>query len=164
MKCKFDVKKVALIVLVAAIIGVLWAMSTGYIIIRESFSVSKKTEFLGDIKRDTCAPIVKSVEKGEKCIVAFHGDFCGHCKAMIPAWNQFYTAWNGQNIDGKKLRIYALESARTNAMKDFNRRFGFRGVEGYPTVLSCSIEDGKSVVKEHNGDRSVAGFKDFCHA
>tara|TARA_Y100000389_G_C17372294_1_gene469693 strand:- start:10 stop:504 length:495 start_codon:yes stop_codon:yes gene_type:complete len=164
MKCKFDVKKVTLIVLVVVALGMVWAMSTGYVAVSESFKVNEHAGFLGDIKNDSCTPIVKSVEKGEKCIVAFHGDFCGHCKAMKPAWNQFYTAWYGQIVDGKKLRIYALESARTKAMKDFNRRFGFNGVEGYPTILSCSIENGKPVVKEYNGARSVAGFKGFCKA
>lgn len=163
MVCKFDIKKVGLVVAIIVAVAVLYMVSVGALTVSESFHVNDHAEFKGEVK--TCDKITKAVEEGNKVVVAFHGTWCGHCKAMKPQWDKFYTAWDGKIVDGKTLKVFAIESASERALKEFNRRFGFSGVNGFPTIVQVCKKGSKNYTfKEFNGERTVPGFVGFSRS
>tara|TARA_B100000614_G_scaffold55103_1_gene47836 strand:- start:22808 stop:23290 length:483 start_codon:yes stop_codon:yes gene_type:complete len=159
MECKFNPKMVVLFV--AAIIFLYFVISGSLLTIfmYESFSNSDSDSFNGEIS--SCAPIENNINNGEKAIVVLHADFCGWCKRMIPAWNEFYSEANGSEFGGSKVNLYAIEAKKTHVTDDFKSKFGFQS-KGFPTIVKLNKANGKLNLVEFQGERTVEEFKSFC--
>ena len=83
-------------------------------------------------------------KNGGKCVL-YHMTDCGHCKAMMPEWDKFE-----KEVGDKALKVEASEPKAQN--KD--------GIKGFPTIV---LEDSNGkTLKTFDGERTVAGFKEFC--
>ena len=101
------------------------------------------------IKATPIEEINPSVDK--KMMVMFHAPWCGHCRNMMPAWDEFT-----QNFDGYKgTRIVKVDGTQNPELAQLH------GVKGFPTVKFCpnGVEDNNGT--EFRGDRSVQGLAQF---
>jgi len=76
-------------------------------------------------------------------MIKFYAPWCGHCKAMAPAWEELATARKTQQ---PKVGIASLDCTAHNPICKENE------VKGFPTILF--FQDGKNLGK-HQGGRDV---------
>jgi thioredoxin-like negative regulator of GroEL len=85
-------------------------------------------------------------DPSKPCVVLFHSPGCGHCKAMLPAFQQY-----GQ-VAGANVHVLMIDCSRF-----FNVAERFK-IGGFPTIKL--VDKGKEV-KEYEGDRKVGSFMAF---
>lgn len=90
----------------------------------------------------------------EPSLVMFHAPWCGHCKRALP---EFKKAMNNlKNSSGKKVKGIAINADEETELAQKH------GVKGYPTIkyYPKGLDGGNPI--DHTGERTVAGFKEFC--
>ena len=102
---------------------------------------------LVDLDPDNFETVVNDPKKD--VFVMFHASWCGHCKRMMPTWEDLGTQYPSSG-DTVIARIDANE--HRDIVKDYN-------VSGYPTLLLFSKNNKKGI--EYEGPRKVELFKDF---
>jgi|ERR1712194_682155 len=81
--------------------------------------------------------------------VVFHAPWCGHCKKMMPAWEELAAEQNGQSKGCLVARVDA--TAQRQLAESFQ-------VRGFPTIKMVTSEK----VYEYDGGRTKADFTKFC--
>mgnify|MGYP001034816159 FL=1 len=83
-------------------------------------------------------------------LLLLHMTGCGHCKKMMPEWDNF----SSNNKTGIKSR--KVERSEDPALvKKHN-------VKGFPSILL--LDSAGKKIKDYTGPRTAAGFKKFCEA
>ncbi len=74
----------------------------------------------------------------------FHVDWCPHCKNALPEWKKFKEAYNGQQINGYKLKCEDIDC--TNDGEDENIAVIIKkyNIQSYPTV-KLVIDGGETI-------------------
>jgi len=103
----------------------------------------------GDVTVLTSANFESEVkESGKSSFIKFFAPWCGHCKAMAPAWNQLGTKFK----DDTSVIIGDVDcTVETEVCNKF-------GVRGYPTIKYFK-EGGEA--QDYNGGRSIDDFVKF---
>ena len=103
-----------------------------------------------DMHSLTPIPEVPEVEC-TKILVMFFAPWCGHCKNMEPAWDEFT-----QNFDGYN----GVKIVKVNG-QDNPELAQIHNVSGFPSVKLCTqgIESPEGIMYE--GDRSVGSLAQF---
>eukprot|EP00835_Amoeboradix_gromovi_P002041 NODE_107_length_19843_cov_0.502077.p3 type:complete len:540 gc:universal NODE_107_length_19843_cov_0.502077:13343-11724(-) len=87
-----------------------------------------------------------SIVKNEPWFIEFYADWCGHCKALKPVWDQL-----GKSLQNK-VNIGKIEAS-------INKITGSKyDVQGYPTLLFINGEKSE----KYRGDRSLDSLKRFA--
>lgn len=83
-------------------------------------------------------------------IVLFGADWCGHTRKFMPAWNRFFTIYNGRN-DISVVYVDADDPRKRYLLNKYN-------IEGYPTVkfLPYGFESDYSI--DYKGPRTYDGL------
>jgi len=92
-----------------------------------------------------------NTEDSNKLMVMFHAPWCGHCKNMMPIWDEF-----AQNLDGYNgVRVVKVDGQENPELAKLH------GVQGFPTVkfLPKGIENTESAT--YNGARTVDSLSKF---
>jgi thiol-disulfide isomerase/thioredoxin len=77
----------------------------------------------------------------ETVIYFFHVDWCPHCKSALPQWRDFYTMYDGKEINGYKLKCQDIDcTSETSDITDFINTYK---IDSYPTVKL--IRDGNTI-------------------
>jgi thioredoxin domain-containing protein 5 len=76
----------------------------------------------------------------EPWFIMFYADWCGHCKRLIPSWEELATQLQGKTYIG------AVNCEENTYLRD---RFG---IKGFPTLL---FFDKEGVMYKYKGERSV---------
>lgn len=87
-------------------------------------------------------------------VALFFADWCGHCKNMMPAWDEF-----ASNFDGHKgVRIVKVNG------QEYSDLAALHNVQGFPAIKYCpnGVESPQGVV-DYDGDRSMDSFVQFLH-
>lgn len=90
-------------------------------------------------------------------VVMIQGNFCGYCKQMKPAFDEFSKKMKDRVI-AATIQIDGNDSEKALA-KRLDNILGFK-MQGVPTVCAIS-QDGK--VREYKGDRSEATLIEFAN-
>ena len=85
------------------------------------------------------------VIKGKDYYVKFYAPWCGHCKKMIPTWEELASADNGINVAKVDCTVH----------KELATQYGIRG---FPTIILFKA-DGEQV--KYTGARTVEEFTQF---
>ena len=78
-------------------------------------------------------------------LVLFYADWCGYCKKMKPDWNKFK----------EKYPNNCEEYESENITDDIRKKYT---IQGYPTIIVVTFNNGKEIQREFNGERTFNGF------
>jgi thiol-disulfide isomerase/thioredoxin len=90
---------------------------------------------------------------GELVLLMIHAPWCGHCKTLMPTWDDAHSKYDGTKVNGKVVRI-----SKYNGDEDAKGLAKKLGVKGFPTI-KCMKSDGS--VDEYEGDRSMSGIMNY---
>jgi len=79
-------------------------------------------------------------------VVLFHMNGCGHCKNMMPAWDQWAAGTSHKNRK--------LERGQASGLLKKH------GVSGFPTILA--LDGNGTKLGTFSGNRNSAGFESFA--
>ena len=82
-------------------------------------------------------------------VVMYHLPSCGHCKNMMPEWNKFQKAHEGD----AKVNVRNVDCSKSDEGEKHD-------VHGFPTVIK--FKDGKKEVFQ--GERTAAALEGFLQA
>lgn len=103
-------------------------------------------KFAKDIMKQTKFKDVANADRTNRSatIMFFHVDWCPHCKTATPQWDKFKSAYNGQQINGYRLKCTDVDC--TNDSKDENiaRLINKYDIQSYPTV-KLVIDGGETI-------------------
>jgi len=82
-------------------------------------------------------------------IVAY-APWCGHCKALLPTWEELAEK---HNVDGSKVRIAKIDATNNYVPSQFE-------VRGFPSIFWVPAGKGTSPVK-YEGERKIEDFEEY---
>eukprot|EP00659_Diplonema_papillatum_P012048 gene12048-18611_t len=88
-------------------------------------------------------------KSGKNAIVKFYAPWCGHCKAMAPAWSDLGTEYAGSNV--------IIGDVDATIHSELGSKYG---VSGYPTLKYFTQETGTEP-QDYNGGRSLDDLDTF---
>jgi len=94
----------------------------------------------------------KSELEGKSALVMFKASWCGHCKSMLPAFNEVGALYNGP--DSSVLVAYVECTAEADLCSK-------HGVSGYPTLKVFDATTGMESGKDFQGGRDAAALKSY---
>jgi thiol-disulfide isomerase/thioredoxin len=80
---------------------------------------------------------------GHAELLFFYANWCPHCKAAKPIWNELKTEYEGKTINGYKIQFTDVDCTEETAETD--KLMNQYNVEGYPTIKL--IKDGEQVIE-----------------
>ena len=93
-------------------------------------------------------------DESKLVVVLLQAPWCGHCKALMPMWEQFGKAVAASPLGTEKNVVIAQIDATANELP--------RGYapNGYPTIYAA-LPGQKYTPREYQGDRSIDAFTNF---
>ena len=92
---------------------------------------------------------------GEKVLVLFHADWCGHCKKFMPQWDTMSKEINDSESGVKLIKVECGDASNNEKHSEIMKKYS---IKGYPTILSFDESGNHS---EYEGDRSKEGVAQF---
>jgi len=90
--------------------------------------------------------------KTDTFIVAY-APWCGHCKALLPKWEELAKKYNKE---GSAVRVAKIDATANYLAKGYN-------VQGFPTIFWVPAGKGQKPL-QYNGGREVAEFEKYIKA
>lgn len=92
--------------------------------------------------------------KKAAAVVLYHSEGCGHCRKMMPAWDEAKASASATHkvleVEAKDIQAGTVPAVAAH---------GAKGIKGYPTIKAVA-KDG-SLVAKYKGDRSASDLKAF---
>ncbi|GFR51819.1 hypothetical protein Agub_g14281 [Astrephomene gubernaculifera] len=106
----------------------------------------------GPVVELTASNIKSKVKSAGIMMVEFYAPWCGHCKALKPAWEQAAKALKG---------IVAVGAIDTDAHKEVGGEYR---IQGFPTIKLLYVDDASGAIKsvDYNGGRSAKELVTFA--
>jgi len=116
------------------------------------------------IKNDykkTIKDVKQMFDNKKPMFIEFYGDWCGHCKSLVPMWKKL-TDILVKNNSNENIALVAIESKVHNdaIITEIKEKAKF-GIDGYPTVGAIVFENGTPKFKSYNGDRTAGPMYNF---
>lgn len=74
-------------------------------------------------------------------LMFFYADWCPHCKAAKPIWNDLKSEYENKSINGYKILFTEIDCSEENA--EVEKLMNQYSIEGYPTIKL--IKDGQAI-------------------
>ena len=95
----------------------------------------------------TVKTIISKLNAGKPIVMFYHMNGCGHCEAMMPAWNASVAKYKGVGV------IAQVEMSNMQHLPVF-----MQNVRGFPTLVMYRVG---SLPVEYLGDRSESSIAEF---
>ena len=92
---------------------------------------------------------------GQKVLVLFHANWCGHCKKFMPQWDEMSKEINDSQSGFKLIKVECGDASNNKKHAEIMKKYS---IQGYPTILSFDESGNHS---EYEGDRSKDGITQF---
>ncbi|KAJ9102043.1 hypothetical protein QFC19_004971 [Naganishia cerealis] len=93
------------------------------------------------------------IGQGKPALVEFYASWCGHCKRLVPVWEELADAFSG-GYQKDKVIIAKIDA---DIEKEMGQRYG---IQGFPTLKWFGANDLKNP-EDYNGGREVADLAAF---
>ena len=133
-------KNMCKVLILLAVLGILYVIHKRYLA-KEGF-VASADDFEQEIS-------------GQKTLVLFHADWCGHCKKFMPEWDEISKEINDLDADVKIIKVECGDSSNNEKHAEIMKKYS---IKGYPTIVSFDESGNHS---EYQGDRSKEGITQF---
>ena len=114
--------RIGLMILVIAIIGII--LYYGYSFLSKKYSVGYKAN-------SEHIP-VDGVSSNEAELLLFSANWCPHCKAAKPIWEEVKNEYKGKTVNGYAIKFTDVDC--TNESPDVARMMDRYKIEGFPTI------------------------------
>jgi len=128
------------VLILLAVLGILYFIRQRYLA-KEGF-VASAEDFEQEIS-------------GQKVLVLFHADWCGHCKKFMPQWDKMSKEINDSESDVKLIKVECGDASNNKKHAEIMKKYS---IKGYPTILFFDESGNHS---EYEGDRSKDGITQF---
>lgn len=128
------------VLILLAVLGILFFVRNRFLA-KEGFA-SKAEDFEEEIA-------------GQKALVLFHADWCGHCKKFMPEWNSISQEINDSDSGAKLIKVECGDASNNKKHAEIMKKYT---IKGYPTIISFDESGNHS---EYEGDRSKEGIVQF---
>jgi thiol-disulfide isomerase/thioredoxin len=95
--------------------------------------------------KSTYQPNLENVSEGENGkgaeLIFFYADWCPHCKAAKPIWNDLKTEYENKTINGYKVVFTEIDCTEETA--EVEKLMNQYDIEGYPTIKL--LKDGQVI-------------------
>ena len=88
----------------------------------------------------------------KKSMVLFHADWCGHCKKLMPQWDQLSSKWNDTQDEVQFIKVECGNPKENEEHKKIMEKYN---IQGYPTIYM--FENGKG--EEYKGSRDASALE-----
>ena len=133
-------KNMCKVLILIAVLGILYVIHKRYLA-KEGF-VASADDFEQEIS-------------GQKALVLFHADWCGHCKKFMLEWDEISKEINDLDADVKIIKVECGDSSNNEKHAEIMKKYS---IKGYPTIVSFDESGNHS---EYEGDRSKGGITQF---
>tara|TARA_B110001450_G_scaffold116892_1_gene110495 strand:+ start:141 stop:632 length:492 start_codon:yes stop_codon:yes gene_type:complete len=133
-------KNMCKVLILIAVLGILYVIHKRYLA-KEGFVAS--------------ADVFEQEISGQKVLVLFHADWCGHCKKFMPEWDEISKEINDSGADVKIIKVECGDSSNNEKHAEIMKKYS---IKGYPTIVSFDESGNHS---EYEGDRSKGGITQF---
>ncbi|KAJ9111792.1 hypothetical protein QFC22_006451 [Naganishia vaughanmartiniae] len=89
------------------------------------------------------------IGQGKPALVEFYASWCGHCKKLVPVWEELADAFNKDKI--------IIAKIDADIEKEMGKRYG---IQGFPTLKWFNANDLKNP-EDYDGGREVADLAAF---
>lgn len=89
--------------------------------------------------------------KGQSLFVVFHAPWCGHCKALMPAWKKV-----AEEAVDKEFLTMARVDCTTTENKAICSKYN---IKGFPTMLHGTVDE----LEAYQGGRDEESIRSFMH-
>lgn len=128
------------VLILIAVLGILYVIHKRYLA-KEGFVASAE-----DFEQEV---------SGQKVLVLFHADWCGHCKKFMPQWDEMSKEINDSEGGVKLIKVECGDASNNEKHAEIMKKYS---IKGYPTILSF---DESGNYSEYEGDRSKEGIAQF---
>ena len=87
---------------------------------------------------------------GQKKVVYFYMNGCGHCNNFTPIWDQFCSA------NSSSIKTYKFEQAQVQ------EQISSYSISGFPTILL--LDENNAKIDEYSGERSVEALTSYVNS
>ncbi|KAJ9092111.1 hypothetical protein QFC21_006977 [Naganishia friedmannii] len=92
------------------------------------------------------------IGQGKPALVEFYASWCGHCKKLVPVWEELADAFNKDKI--------IIAKIDADIEKEMGKRYG---IQGFPTLKYFTADD-LTNPQDYDGGRDVADLAAFITA
>lgn len=90
----------------------------------------------------------------KKTLVLFHASWCGHCKKLMPTWDQLSSELEN-NSDVKLIKVECGDAENSEAQKMVVNKYE---IQGFPTI---KLFENNKLVEEYTGPRTPEAIKEY---
>lgn len=90
-------------------------------------------------------------------LLLFFADWCPHCKKIIPEWQSITSKYNGQELNGKKVIVKAIDCSETGSPK-VNETLDLFKVTGFPTIKILQPNEKVLTLEESPTEDNIIKF------
>ena len=88
----------------------------------------------------------------KKSMVLFHADWCGHCKKLMPQWDQLSSKWNDTQDEVQFIKVECGNPKENEEHRKIMEKYN---IQGYPTIYT--FENGPG--EEYKGARDASAME-----
>ena len=99
-----------------------------------------------------------SLDKNNINMILFYAPWCGHCKTLMPDWDQLYEKYNKKQMNGKVINIVKINCEENEQIAQQY------DIQGYPTIKLLSVNNAGALnLFDYDDERQIGKLEQFIN-